>query len=441
MSFVCVDIGASGSTRYTSNNGEVNELSNSYVHIPIGETSLVSIDTNDIESCLEVKITKNEPEQKTVDETKDVDFFPANVLVGVMAAKAGGTPERPSVQKAKYRQRNNFISAILACAVTKVKYDITEDIDLYVAVPPSETYGNTAENEFRARLVGTYNVEFPKYMGGVTVTFRIKDAKVYAESYMSATSYFFDMSGRIREQARNFMSGTVLSLDIGASTTDVSIVKQGRFLDSSGRTLHYGGNTAREHLSNALSIIEGIDFPIEDLDRAMAEGRLQDGNGWKDVSSLVNAAKQYLADALVAELENYFIRVKIPVKTINAIVVSGGGSLQSQYADGNGQIVKTAEPMSFFVTKKINTWSQNTVIASYGEDARYANIKGLYVRAKMDEIKAKQANTVSTQAPVQPQVPVQPQQTVQPQASVQQPVQQSEVAQTPVTPVAEQPVQ
>ena len=153
MSFVCVDIGASGSTRYTSNNGEVNELSNSYVHIPIGETSLVSIDTNDIESCLEVKITKNEPEQKTVDETKDIDFFPANVLVGVMAAKAGGTPERPSVQKAKYRQRNNFISAILACAVTKIKYDITEDIDLYVAVPPSETYGNTAENEFRARSV------------------------------------------------------------------------------------------------------------------------------------------------------------------------------------------------------------------------------------------------------------------------------------------------
>lgn len=455
MSFVGVDIGAS-STRYASNNGEINELSNSIIHLPDNNTSLISIDTDDIESCLEVKITKHEPEQKTVVQTQNLDFFPANVLVGIMAEKARGTAERPSVHVAKHKQRNNFISAVLACAVSKIKYNIDENIDMYIAVPPSETNGNIAEKEFQARLIGTYTVEFPKYAGGTAVTFRINSIKVYAESFMAATSYFFDMSGRVRDKARNFLTGTVLSLDIGASTTDMSIIKQGRFMDSSGRTIHYGGNTARENLGNSIDIEYNINFKSEDLDRVMAEGRIQMGNGWADASAMVNLAKQELANAIVADVESYFNRIQMPLQLINAVIVSGGGSLQSQYANENGEIVKTAEPMSYFVTEKLTSWSAGTVVVSYGEDARFANVKGLYIRAKIDELKNQQAQaqaqsvqpqvqqTVAPQTsvqPAQPVTPVQPVQNVVPVQSVQPTVPSDATAQTPVTTQTNQPAQ
>ena len=43
--------------------------------------------------------------------------------------------------------------------------------------------------------------------------------------------------------------------------------------------------------------------------------------------------------------------------------------------------------MSYFVTEKLTSWSAGTVVVSYGEDARFANVKGLYIRAKIDELK------------------------------------------------------
>ena len=75
---------------------------------------------------------------------------------------------------------------------------------------------------------------------------------------------------------------------------------------------------------------------------------------------------------------------------INAIMVSGGGSVQSQYANDNGEIVKTSEPMSYYVTKELTQWSEGTDVVEYGEEARFANIKGLYIRAKFDSAKKHQ---------------------------------------------------
>ena len=400
---------------------------NSIVHLPDFATSLISTDTDDIESCLEVKIKKNEPEQKTIKDTADMDFFPANVLVGLMASKHRNTPERPSVQIAKHKQRNNFISVVLACAVSKIKYNLSDNMELYIAVPPSETVNAVAEKEFQARLLGSYVVEFPKYMGGKTVAFSIDSIKVYAESFMAATSFFFDMSGRVQDHARGFLTGNILSLDIGASTTDMSIVQKGKFLDSSGRTFHYGGNTARENLSASISEIYGIDYPPEEVDRFMSEGRIQMGNVYEDASEIVNIAKQDLANIMMTEVENYFKSIKFPIQLLNAVVVSGGGSMQSQYVDENGSIVKTAEPMSYFVTQKLTNWSKGTVVVSYGEDARYANVKGLFIRAKMDELRRQQL-AQANQAPVNNQAPVTP----QPMASAQ--AAQPQVNQTPVEP-------
>jgi hypothetical protein len=281
-------------------------------------------------------------------------------------------------------------------------------------------------------------------MGGTVVTFRINSVACYEESFMASTSFFFNMNGTPKESGKKFLTGTVLSLDIGASTTDLAIIKNGRYLDKSGQTYRIGGNVARDNLTDLVNGRYAMDLPIGDAEKTMAEGRLQQGNTYDDVSDLVNIAKADLAKQLTQYMQTYFKRVNIPIQTINAIIVSGGGSMQSQYANADGEIVKTTEPMSYFVTKELTEWSRGTEVVEYG----------LFIRAKVDSLKkaqqsqqpvtpiqtaAAQAKTIQVQPQVSPAT-VQVQQNAQANvqtatASVAQTVQTATI--TPVEPAAQ----
>ena len=424
MSFVAIDLGAS-STRYVSDSGNISILPNNVVYLPSMEQSLMMPDSTDIESTLEVQIVKNEPDTS--------GYFPANVLMGIMAERHRGISERPNVNMRKYAQKINYISAIVACAVSKLKFDLTDDFDLYLAVPPIEV--NEAKAEFNKVLVGSYTVTFPKYMGGAVVTFRINSVSCYAESYMASTSFFFNMNGTAKESSRRYLNGTVLSLDIGASTTDLAIIKNGRYLDKSGQTYMIGGNVARDNLIDLISNSYSMILPLDDAERVMAEGRLQQGNSYVDVSGLISTAKTDLAKQLMQYMNTYFSRVNVPIKLINTIVVSGGGSLQSQYVNADGEVVKTSEPMSHFVTQELTSMSSGTDVVEYGDEARFANVRGLFIKAKTDQLKKVQQSSVNVQPVVQTVV-----QSVAPQSVVSTPQSVVSAAQ-PVATAPEKPVE
>ena len=376
FNFVAADLGAS-STRYCSDNGIISVCPNNLVYLPNMEVSTLQPDSNDIESSLEVQIVKH--------ETDTLGYFPANVLMGIMAEKHRSLDEKPSVNSHKHLQRINYISAIVVAALSKIKFDLSDTLDLYLATPPIEVH--EAEEAFRSGLVGTYTVTFPKYMGGTAVSFKVADVKCYEESFMASTSFFFNLNGTPKEDVVKYLTGNVLSLDIGASTTDLAIIKNGRYLDKSGQTYRIGGNVARDNLTDLICQKYAIDLPIEDAEKTMAEGRLQLGNTYDDVSDLVDIAKADLAKQLTNYMQTYFKRVNVPIQMINAIVVSGGGSMQSQYANNDGEIVKTSEPMSYYVTKELLSWSKGTEVVEYGAESRFANIKGLFIRAKFDSMK------------------------------------------------------
>lgn len=380
MSFVAVDLGAS-STRYVSNSGVIGVLPNNMVVLPDMNQSLISPDNSDIESCLELTIVKEGGDS--------ANHFPINVLVGIMAERHRNMDERPGVNSRKYQQRINYISAVLVCAVSKLKFELSDNLDLYIAVPPIEIH--EAQEAFNRDLVGMYTVTFPKYLGGTVVRFTIDKVSTYEESFMASTSFFFNMNGVPKENAKKYLSGNVLSLDIGASTTDIAIIKNGRYLDKSGQTYGIGGNVARDNLIDQINGRYSMELPLGDAERTIAEGRVQQGNSFEDVSDLVNLAKTDLAKQLISYMQTYFKRINIPIQTINAIIVSGGGSMQSQYVSDDGEIVKTTEPMSYFVTQELLSWSKGTEVVEYGEEARFANVKGLFIRAKVDEAKRKTA--------------------------------------------------
>ncbi len=56
---------------------------------------------------------------------------------------------------------------------------------------------------------------------------------------------------------------------------------------------------------------------------------------------------------------------------------------KNQYIENN-EVVKTSESLAYFITQKLLETSPNTEVVDYGEDARFANIKGLYILARVN---------------------------------------------------------
>ncbi|MEM4385689.1 MAG: ParM/StbA family protein [Candidatus Anstonellales archaeon] len=374
MSFVAIDLGAS-STRFVSTYGKISIIPNNMVFLGNEKVDLEPYDES-IEASLEVIIEKE----------GESEIFPARVLVGQLAERYSSTNERPSVIANKHVQRINYVSGVIATAISKLMYGFNSDIHLYVALPPIEV--KTAKDIVRERFIGNYTVTFPKYKGGTQVKFTISEVSCYEESFMSLVSYFFDMNGQVREKSKVYMKGNILSLDIGASTTDLAIVKDGKYLDKSGQTYKTGGNIARDYLIDAIRAQYGFDLPLGDAEVAMAEGRLQLGNTYVDISDIVEQAKRAFASSVVSQMQGYFRQVNIPIQTIRAIIVSGGGSIESQYIDDNGNVVKTSKPMSEYITEFLKEICPTVEVENHLDNPRLANIMGLFIRAKLNEKKA-----------------------------------------------------
>lgn len=386
--FVAIDLGASG-TRYTSDSGKIALMPNNMVFLDTTKPVDMEPYDNAIENALEVVINKEGglvlkkgEGVNAIEET----VFPVKALIGTMADRYASTNERPSMLEHKYNQRINYVSVITAAAISRLTQNVGEDINLYIALPPTEI--KKAKELMLSNLVGRYVVEFPKYLGGASVKLNIQDVSFFEESFMAMVSYFFTMQGTPREEAKPYMSGQVLSLDIGASTTDIAIIRNGRYLDKSGQTYKEGGNIARDELIDLVQEEYAFALPIEDAERTMAEGRLQLGSSYKVISDLVADSKKVLANQIVNNITHYFQRKEIPLQSIQAIIVSGGGSMQSQYVNEQAEVVKTSEPISMYITESLRKVCPEIVVVPYGEDARLANIRGLFVRAKVDSVKA-----------------------------------------------------
>lgn len=413
---VMVDIGASN-TRYTST-GKIGLVPNNMVMMDKDTVLDIMPDNPGILNALEVVITKK----------GDSEFFPVKVLIGRMADRFSGANERPNALKQKHEQRINHISIITAVALSKLEHNLDDNLKVYLALPPAEV--SRFKDKVKSLLAGTYTVTFPKYNGGVSTTFTIADVACHEESFMAMLSWFFNLDGTVNAEHKEYLVGNVLSLDIGASTTDLAIIKNGSYLDKSGKTYRIGGNIALDNLIDYVRGIYNYEMPVETAERVMAEGRLQLGKNKIVVTELVDQAKKEFASRIIASIKNYFSQVNEPIQSISIIVVSGGGSMESQYVNESGANVVTSKSISSYITDMIKDVCDGVDAVSHSDAPRLANIRGLYLRAKIDAANAaKQKAKAPVQAPVQTPV----------QAPVQAPVQTP--VQTPAQPVMQTPVQ
>ena len=381
MSFVAIDIGASN-TRFVNDRRQ-------FATIPNNATFIQKI-SGEGELVYDMNPTKLEPGGREIFDSLEMiihhpgsesKFFPMHALLGFMSDSSDENKFFPVAIQNKYDQDVNYLSCITAVAISKLQSNLDDNIELYLALPPMElTNGQPIMKE---NLMGAWEVFFPKFNGGITVKFNITDVQCSQEGVLAMTSFFYDLAGQPCMDKMRYGQGTLLSIDIGASTTDLAIMQHGRILSKSVRTLKIGGNVAREYFKSIMQEKLPYDFPKEQADRGMVEGVIQAGAGIRVVSEEVTQAKRLLANQLYNKMVDYFGMIGIPLQVIETIVVSGGGSMQSQYVNEKNETVVTSRPLSEFLTETLRSKVPDITIEviNHSDNPRMANVTGLYLKA------------------------------------------------------------
>lgn len=394
FNFVAVDLGAS-ETRYASDKEEIKILRNNMVFLE-PNAYVGDYESENLMDVLDITIK--------ADCKGNYVKYPVRAVIGKAAERWFKTNERPSINQNKHVQRINYTSAVVASALEILfttegeaanKTAVENAIDLFMAIPPMEISMMSKQEVLRIvkeNLVGNYNLTFNKFIrdgAPLQLNFTIKDVYLHEESVLSILSHIFKTNGEMRPGVEEYKNSKMLSLDIGASTTDLAIVENFIYKDKTGQTFKTGGNVARSILQDFLRAHYGQDFPDVETDRIMREGRIQNGRSFDDCSSFVQRAKEEFAKQVVNQIESYFRKIDIPVQLINPIIVSGGGSMESGYIDENGTYVKTVGAIGEFILEPLKHLCPNLEVLQLEGNARLGNIKGLVTVARL-KMKKKQ---------------------------------------------------
>ncbi|MBR1454030.1 MAG: ParM/StbA family protein [Lachnospiraceae bacterium] len=381
-SCVAVDIGASG-TRFATNDGVINTLPNNtyfvekYVNTDSDITSVIDEEplkikphTDEIYDSLEMIVHKVGAEPD--------DIFPMHSVVGVYADRVSGNNVTPIGTLHKSEQRVNYSSLILTCALSRLQGKVDEDITLVVAIPPLEA--DRAFDVFNKRLVGEYNVEFPNYNGGKTVTFKISKVEVYSESVMAIISALFTKDGKINKENNEMHNGIILSIDIGASTTDLALFDGVTPITKADNTYKIGGNKVRALIVTEYKRLTGKEPSKRVIEQIVTEGREVDGNKITSYSGIVNYAKSEIAKEIISKLlENGIPNTDINISEIDYVLVSGGGSMVTKYTDDDGNDIITSKPISDFIMAEFKKYNDSVIVKQHSDTPRFANINGLII--------------------------------------------------------------
>jgi len=391
--FVGIDLGASN-TRYVSDNGKFHEVENNIKEVAIGEVIRMkpwSADTYEdvVRGSLDLEIYRMNGATEHIKES-------ARYLVGQLATRIGASIT-PNGLQSKADQSINYTNALVAIALSKLFMDENMGaVDVYLALPPVELSSKSISDQKLAdELVGSYRVKFNSTIQK-EIQFTIQTVTCVEESFLTLISFFFNVSGGFRQEAAPYQKGNVLGIDIGASTTDLAVVKDAKFVDKSGQTYKIGGNFVLDLVADGIRAQYGYDPERDELQRAVETGKITQGANIVDVSNLVIEAKREFAIKLVDMMQGYFTKIAMQPHTFKAVVVGGGGSMHSEYAEAEGRVVETSQAMSEYIWDEFKNICPSVPVIQVSADPRHANITGLYIRALVDKL-AKQRSLAGQQ--------------------------------------------
>lgn len=372
MLHICTDQGAS-STRFSVNNSKVYKNPNNFIEVDIESDIRNTPYTQEFVDNMDLTISKD----------GESDFFPVRILGGTLAERYSSSSAKPSMLSSKSRQPVNYYSVISSVVNGILLSEDAEDckspvdVTCYMCLPPVEITGNNENEDYvKSQLAGKYTVRLNKM--DREIEFNIKEVNVYAESVLAVVAFLFNQDATQRTEMAKYNKGYILGFDLGASTADLVLIKDRRFIEHSGYTCKLGGNIIDDLMRSEIRRKFGTEVSNDDIIEAVRTGRLAYGSSYKDVSAELQKCKKQYASMLFEKVETYFASNNIGLQSIKAVFMSGGGSMQSSYMDESGKEIVTSPSVGEYIDEMLKKVCDSVdMVLSPSVNPRECNIVGL----------------------------------------------------------------
>lgn len=295
--------------------------------------------------------------------------------------------ERPYAFEAKSKQRTTEYTLNLVIARTLMYLEEIYNIDaneldvtfnVSVVVPPLEVASRLNEMKELIRKVDKVRVLVPKF---IQVPVKIGAVEVFPEGVSAFFGAFFNESGnQLVEEVKNkeFETGYVLVVDIGAGTTDLALIQDSTLVENSMDTFQLGGNAVQSRIEKEIKLKYNGHKPTQkEYIDLITTGYMALGGDKIDVLEIINKAKEECAKDLIGQLGRYFEGLGVGLGSLKGLLVIGGGSLSIEGEIGGIRQV-VSPPMSQLLQEFMGRLNGRTKLMYIGDkNPRLLNIEGL----------------------------------------------------------------
>ena len=190
------------------------------------------------------------------------------------------------------------------------------------------------------------NFVFPEFHADL----KIAGVQAYSEGFAAYIGTVMGRGFRVNADYQHLLTSKTLVVDIGAGTTDFFVIEGMDTIDSTRLTLPTGGNNIIARLNQAL-VSKNIQLPKSELEKGVIEGKIKDGR------NTINLTK--VANILIGGLTSYLEANGYPLRSIENLLVVGGGSLASK--------VEGVESLSTYLVNRLKDFAPNIELVTFEE--------------------------------------------------------------------------
>ena len=310
----------------------------------------------------EYEVPENYTEEDTVVfKTSDGEFYANGLLVerefSMSALRPTALDPKPTskvtmltIQRA-FLEGYRLLGSMYRCSPKSL--DVTWNVTFLL--PPNDIETGAKTLYERIKELKEINFTLPNF----STELKINSVKAYPEGFAAYIGTVMRRGRIISDTHKYLLSSKTLVVDIGAGTTDFFVIEGMETINSTRLTLPYGGNNIIARVKQAL-LSKNIQLPNKEIEKGVIEGKIKDGRNVINLSKSLSIFKTEVANTLIDGLTSYLEGNGYPVRSIENLLVVGGGSLASQ--------VEGVESLSTYLVNRLKDFAPNIELVTFQDN-------------------------------------------------------------------------
>jgi hypothetical protein len=310
----------------------------------------------------EYEVPENYTEEDTVVfKTSDGEFYANGLLVerefSMSALRPTALDPKPTskvtmltIQRA-FLEGYRLLGSMYRCSPKSL--DVTWNVTFLL--PPNDIETGAKTLYERIKELKGINFTLPNF----STELKINSVKAYPEGFAAYIGTVMRRGRIISDTHKHLLSSKTLVVDIGAGTTDFFVIEGMETINSTRLTLPYGGNNIIARVKQAL-LSKNIQLPNKEIEKGVIEGKIKDGRNVINLAKSLSIFKTEVANTLIDGLTSYLEGNGYPVRSIENLLVVGGGSLASQ--------VEGVESLSTYLVNRLKDFAPNIELVTFQEN-------------------------------------------------------------------------